>query len=207
MLKTIEETFKKLNSELFSGQLRVPNIQVDVSRKYIMRWEVAGNFLYIGAPFAKAQPLTVMEALVHEMLHMQNHMNGITDVKANQYHNTKFLKSALALGFYVRRHPSQRWSITTVHMPSAGCHKPDTEQNKKLSDVLENINICPSRLEKDIAFVKQTLVDSKPAKSFFLKYQCNCPPPHNSIRSGRRPDSPHAPDILCRKCQGVFSCV
>lgn len=207
MLKTIEEAYKKLNDKLFGSRLPLPNIQVDISRKYVMRWELAGNFLYIGAPFAKATTLGVLEALVHEMIHIENHQKEITDVKANQYHNSKFLKSALAIGFFVRRHPSQRWSLTTAHMPSASCHKPDSEQNKKLLAVLESINFCPKNLEKDINFVMATLKDSKPTKSFFLKYECKCPPPHNSIRSGRRPDSPNALDILCRKCQAVFQCV
>lgn len=207
MLKTIEEAFGKLNKQLFKGQLPLPNITVDVTRNYIMRWDAAGNFLYIGAPFAKANSMVVLEAMVHEMLHVDNHAKGIIDVKANQYHNNRFLKSALNVGFYVRRHKSQRWSLTSVNMPNVICHKPDTDQNKKLLLALNSIDICPDRFENDIDFVRNTLKASKPSKSFFLKYQCKCPPPYNSIRSGRRPDSRNAVRAICEYCNSRYVCV
>jgi hypothetical protein len=47
------------------------------------------------------------------------------------------------------------------------------------------------------------LRDNRP-KQCFLKYICQCSPPHNSIRSGRRPNGPHALHIQCLMCGANF---
>lgn len=42
---------------------------------------------------------------------------------------------------------------------------------------------------------------------YFMKYQCKCKPPHNSIRSGCRPDGPNRLNIICKDCGQPFTCV
>ncbi len=45
-----------------------------------------------------ASPAELLSTLLHEVAHSINHMNGINDCSANQYHNAKFKKQAEALG-------------------------------------------------------------------------------------------------------------
>jgi len=40
----------------------------------------------------------ILSTLLHEVAHSMNHMNGIKDCSANQYHNAKFKSQAEALG-------------------------------------------------------------------------------------------------------------
>ena len=43
-------------------------------------------------------PAELLSTLLHEVAHSMNHMNGIVDCSANQYHNAKFKTQAEALG-------------------------------------------------------------------------------------------------------------
>ena len=45
-----------------------------------------------------ASPAELLSTLLHEVAHSINHMNGVQDCSANQYHNAKFKTQAEALG-------------------------------------------------------------------------------------------------------------
>lgn len=209
MISIITQIYNYLNKELFAGSLSSPQIQYRMNRKYAMRWESETNILHIGADFIDLNLINTGIFLIHEMVHILNKNKNIVDVSANQYHKLEFASVAANLGFYVLRHKTQGWSITQTNIPSSLKEDhidPVPEKLNKLIFVLKNIPVSVKNFEKQMKNFIDLRNQSKPIKSFFLKYQCQCPPPYNSIRSGRRPDSPNAPEVFCKKCQSDFVC-
>lgn len=206
MKTTLNQMFGHLNRELFEGKLSQPTIEFSLNRPFVIRWEVKGNILHIGRGIVRCDFNELAVELVHEMIHIFNNMRGIEDQARNQYHNKYFMESALNFGFYVQQHKRHGWSITTIHRPSSQAilYTPNLGTSSRLVHTLKNLSEFVINYKNELSMVHSLIKDAKPAKCYFLKYCCQCPPPYNSIRSGRRPDSKNALDILCNKCGEPF---
>ena len=154
----------------------------------------------------KALPLSFL----HELIHIFNKQSEIVDV-AGHYHNKKFLKAALDAGLYVIKTKAQGWAVTSLVYPRNVIHKdcihrPDKNKLERRITAFSHLEINSS-IFKDACKEIKAYISDKSTKTFFLKYECNCPAPHNSIRSGRRPDGKNALNIICQVCNSKFHCV
>lgn len=204
--------FRILNERLFDGKIQEVPVVIQVKKKVSIRYLHDIESLVIGADFTKLECDDIPGVLLHEMIHIFNHQQGTTDVTTNQYHNNSFLKVAINVGLVVIKHKTQGWAITSTVIPRNVVEKdfivkPNKDAGTKLQQTFEEIKLDKAVFKKGRTEVKQKIEAEKPAKTYFLKYVCNCPPPHNSIRSGRRPDGPNALNILCMNCRSKFECV
>jgi hypothetical protein len=209
----MQEAYQTINKGLFGGVLAPVNFSVLPKRKFTIKFVHEENAIVIGGEFSKLDRADILPQLLHEMVHVYNAQKGIEDVTANQYHTIKyFLPVALSVGLVAIKHKSQGWSITSAVPPrnvveKEFVRKPDDATIQKRDGVFGNILFDKTLIVKTQEEIKKRADDSKPAKTFFLKYTCNCPPPHNSIRSGRRPDGVNALNIVCMNCRSRFICV
>jgi len=210
MKQLLHKMFNHYNQTLFSGALKSPDIEIDLTRKFAMR--LIDNTIWVGVEIPAATAFDLHSMLIHEMVHVHNAELGLEDVGINQYHNRNFSNKCVDLGFYVIRHGTQGWSLNTVipvrNITNKGMVKePDPANRNLLLQAIESCQIDRNEFSAAIASVNSLIAGMKPAKTFFLKYVCRCPEPHNSIRSGRRPDGRNALDITCNRCNCSFTCV
>lgn len=216
IVSELERVYSILNEKLFGNKLKPVKIVVARSqdypkRKVALRYFSETATLVVGSEFPKLEYADLPTAMLHEMIHIYNHQNGTIDCTTNQYHNKAFLSAALAAGLVVIKHKTQGWSITTTIYPrnvvaKDYISKPQKDATARREDAFACLKIDKAILKEAKADIRQKAKEEKPSKTFFLKYVCNCPPPHNSIRSGRRPDGPNALNIQCQNCHSTFVC-
>jgi len=207
-----KDLFVLLNQKLFDAGLSTPDFQLDVSKKFGLRWNSDSNILLFGSEFHKFSMYDFIVNLIHEMIHIKNHSQRIVDVSVNQYHNKFFLREAIQLGFHVIRHKTQGWCVLSTFAPrnivDVDFYKsPTNAACNRLHGFLSQQKFNRTFFFEAVSSIKQAVDSIKPAKLFFLKYECKCPAPHNSVRSGRRPDSPNALNAFCKICNSDFICV
>jgi len=212
IVSQLEGAYEVLNQAIFEGKLTPVPIVIQPKKKVSLRWMPDIDSLVIGADFPKLLHSEIPGLLLHEMIHVANHQRGLTDVTTNQYHNKNFLLGALAVGLVVIKHKTQGWAITSTVYPRNVVEKvfikrPNKEAIKRRDDAFDLVKIDKAAFKTGRADIRDRTKAEKPPKTYFLKYQCNCPPPHNSIRSGRRPDGPNALNIQCLNCRSQFECV
>jgi hypothetical protein len=202
--------FSFLNQNLFNSSLCFSLIEIDADNEFIFNWKKSNNSIVVGSGFANAEISDIYSALIHEMIHMDNNRNLLEDVNINAYHNKFFWRLAVKLGLVVSKNKNQGWSETTLKVPDEFVKvqiKINKEKNTILIDLLSQLKINNEIIENNKNMIKNIFVNRKQSRTYFLKYECECPPPYNSIRSGRRPDGPNAPVIICDKCKCNFTCV
>lgn len=208
-LKSLHVSFEILNKELFGNKLKFVPCLLQRKKKVTLKYETKDKVLYIGSLITDLDELEIPAILLHEMVHICNDQNDLCDVTINQYHNKHFAKLALKVGFYVIKHRTQGWGITTTVLPrniidSSNLLTPDSKTIEKRNSSFGKLKFDEfAELKKYIA-EKASL--EKPAKAFQLKYVCKCSPPHNSIRSGRRPEGNNPLRIICEDCKAYFVC-
>jgi hypothetical protein len=207
VIDLIKKIFADLNQFCFSNKIIMPEFQLDVVRKFNFRWISDDEVLCIGSASIDMNKREICVAMLHEMIHMYNYSLRIQDVNENQYHNKKFMNMAINLGLGIFKDKNQGWSITTLDQSNDKDVKIDIAKNKELINYIEKINIDTHKLSLDYNAMRESIASLKPSKVFFLKYECRCPAPFNSIRSGRRPDGNNAPEITCERCKSKFTCV
>jgi len=90
-------------------------------------------------------PNDVLETLLHEMAHLKNAQNGVSDCTATQYHNKDFKKADETFGLTVSRMKGKGWATTALNQ--AGKDAIELLQPKK---ELYNITRTPPlKLKKD----------------------------------------------------------
>jgi hypothetical protein len=210
MIASINSIFSIFNRLFFDSNLSAPEIIVDVSKKVSLRWQSDENIIVMGSGFVNINKEIICVNLLHEMIHLSNYKNKVIDVNDNQYHNSKFMKLAVKCGLVVYKDKNQGWSNTTLEIDNSFSTKDfkiELDKNQNLKSIISNIHIDNELLNENEKSLVLAINNLKPSKIFFLKYECSCPPPHNSIRSGRRPDGSNAPDIICDRCKTKFNCV
>lgn len=208
----VKRAFNILNENLFDGKLEEVSVSIQPKKKHALKWMSDIKSLIIGGDFIKLEFNEILGTLLHEMIHIMNFQRGISDVTINQYHNKHFLEYALKVGFVVIKHKTQGWSITTTIYPRnvVECFhvkKPNKDSINLRNQIFNLIDLKKSVIKHGNVEIRNFVRDEKPTKTFFLKYQCNCLPPHNSFRSGRRPDGLNRLNVQCLDCSSKFECV
>lgn len=212
LIAELEQAFQVINEVLFEGKLKPVPIVVQTKRKVSLRWSPDSESIIIGSDFPKLEYAEIPGVFLHELIHVANHQRGVVDVTTNQYHNKHFLECALQVGLVVIKHKTQGWAITSTVFPRnvverVFIKRPNKDAVTRRDTAFGKLNIDKAAYRGGRAEVRERIKQEKPPKTYFLKYQCNCPPPHNSIRSGRRPDGPNALNIQCLNCRSQFECV
>lgn len=202
----LENLFSQLNEGFFGGELPIPTHVVHPEKKVVFKFTSNSYTIWIGSKFSDSKQDIVLFYL-HEMIHIWNMKHRTVDCTSNQYHNKRFLEKALECGLYVARHKTQGWS--RVSWDSIKAKKIDLCVPKQAAIDKRKQIVSAIKVNNDIIgdaqdTLRGLLFCNKP-KQCFLKYACKCPAPHNSIRSGRRPDGPNALSIKCEKCGEVFT--
>lgn len=154
----------------------------------------------IGSGLLNAQPVEVLDDLLHVMIHLENNQFGVVDFTDNQYHRREFSDKALDFGLMLVWHKTRGWGITTSNTSkvSGKVRYPDPQKNKRLLECYAKI------AEVKLDGLKNELSKCcKSHKVFQLKYVCGCKPPV-IIRSGRRPDGPNPLNVVCEICKTKF---
>jgi hypothetical protein len=206
IVQEVERVFDIVNKQMFGSRLVTPTITVQLEKKVVFRFTPESYHMLIGSKFAEASIKELEEALLHEMIHISNHTDGVVDCTSNQYHNKRFLSAALEAGMFVARHKTQGWGVTTFEPVNGteGLLEPKTNQLRKRQRVFSKVNFKEKIVTEAQRRMKIKLEANRERKVCFLKYVCKCKPPHNSIRSGRRPDGKNALDIHCNICDSDF---
>ena len=236
LVQELERIFSHLNRGLFDSRLRLPTHIIQPEKKVVFRFVPDSYHILIGSEFAdlknwerpkrgkcrgvKRTAIEIMlQEYLHEMCHVYNFATDEIDCTSNQYHNKNFRGVALNAGFYVLKHKTQGCSITKFDLPVATsptglrvvdnktCWAPISAARKKLTSVLESLRVSEEVISNSRTEIRGLISANGPRKVCFLKYECNCPLPHNSVRSGRRPDGDNAPHIRCEDCGALFKCV
>jgi len=212
LIAELERIFDVLNQALFGGKLEPVNFALQPKKKVSLRWMPDIEGMVVGADFSKLEYGEILAAMLHEMIHVANQQKGLPDVTTNQYHNKNFLQAALEVGLVVIKHKTQGWAITSTVYPRnvverVFIKRPNKDAVRRRNDAFDSITMDKAILKAGRADIRERIKSQKPTKTYFLKYQCNCQPPHNSIRSGRRPDGPNALNIQCLNCRSQFECV
>lgn len=205
VVQEVESAFQLVNKEMFGNRLRIPTITLQLEKKVIFRFTPESYHMLIGSRFATANIKEIEEHLLHEMVHVSNHTDGVVDCTSNQYHNKRFLAAALEAGLYVCRHKTQGWGVTRFD--------PDDEHEwidpketplKKRQAVFSQTIFDEEVVAESQRRMQKKLEENASRKVCFLKYVCQCPAPHNSIRSGRRPNGSNPLNIHCNICDSDF---
>lgn len=210
MKQLLQKMFNHYNKTLFDSVLNIPNFDIDLSRKFPMRF--LDGTIFVGIEIPHASLFDLHHMLIHEMVHVHNSALGNEDVGINQYHNKFFFAKCLELGFFVVRHGTQGWCLNTI-IPvrnianKSAVKNPDHTARERLIKAVSSCNIDRTEYNLAINNIRREVDGLRPVKTYFLKYVCRCPEPHNSIRSGRRPDGRNALDITCNRCNCAFTCV
>ena len=205
MINFLLKTFDHLNSCLFEAKLATPLFEVKIDRDDIFYF-VKPNTIQIGSAFCAISLNQVIDELLHCMIHIRNHQEKLPDHTVNQYHNQHFANVALGIGMTVQKQKSRGWSLVSVssYIGPNDFLTPDTTKQKNLHKIVSTIKLsdkgfCNFQTEIRNGF------KANPKRQFLLKYTCSCHPPHNTIRSGRRPDGAHPLNVTCNICGQKFS--
>jgi hypothetical protein len=201
-----QKIYDCFNRRLFSNRLPQVAVRVDLrQKKSTVRWDSAD--LVVGLAAAHSEPQEYMADLLHEMVHIACKAEGVIDVR-NKYHNQKFRDRALEVGLAVSRTKALGWGTTSI-----GNDGPQTEDHvtPAVGDLVRLRNAFGAVVVSPACFVELAEASKTTPRQrdgfYTLKYECNCPAPYNSIRSGRRPHGQHPLNVRCLDCQAVFVCV
>ena len=191
LVAELTKVFSVFNRFFFSNTLHEPVFHLQVKKKFSIRWVVDIKAFVIGGDFIKTKKDEIPDIILHEMIHAFNSQNNIVDVTLNQYHNKSIT---------TRSYPRNATEKLFIKKPKIQAVNLRELAFKDLDLNVENLR----NLKKHI---KDKIKGELPVKNFFLKYECLCPPPHNSVRSGRRPDGPNRLNLVCQDCKAELFCV
>jgi hypothetical protein len=212
-LLIIEQTrkiYQVFNKRLFGSSLPDVKIWADLKKRGTVRFNDTTMDLVIGPGAAALDEQSYMSEVLHEMVHIENRSRGIADV-LHDYHNKKFRERALQVGLVVVKTKALGWGTTVLKVPSDG-HSfvtPPEDAARHRCEVFIDASKKVAKFSEATGELRDAVdAVSRQRDGFYtLKYQCKCPPPYNSIRSGRRPHGPHPLNVRCLNCNSKFVCV
>ncbi len=213
ILMELERAYDTLNEHLFEGRLLKSEFILQPKKRVKLKYVEDSGQIIVGGDLVVVETVALLADLLHQMVHISNAMKGIADcrtTRSTQYHNKHFLNAALDVGLTVNKHPARGWdstTITTMKMKDTGQSRTPTsaaiDRRVRAFDAVSFDKAVLRQAKADIVTAKKT----RRSTLYTLKYQCKCPPPHNSIRSGRRPYGDHPLNIKCENCGSLFVCV
>lgn len=202
LCKSVSLIVDHLNSSIFSNHLGL-NICFSFEKNLSVRFD--SNSLIFGSNIFSLYNEGLILCIFHEMIHAINFKKGKKDLGRNSYHNKEFLKESLSRGAFVIKHKNHGFSILSLEAPrnvvDNNCvfspqYSSFSTFNESVSSILTNFNWVDFYQKRSNFFKKEN--------SF--KYTCSCPPPFNSIRSGRGPNSLNPLNAMCKSCGCLFVC-
>jgi hypothetical protein len=208
-MKIVEETrkvYRVFNERLFASRLPEIEVLVDLKRRGSVRFDAGLAEIVIGPGAGSLDEDGYLCELLHEMVHVDNKAKGVADVR-HDYHNKKFRDAALKVGLAVIKTKALGWGTTTIGQRPKNLVSltPEEQDAGRRVEAFTKTKISAQALTE----LRQTVNSVCRQRDGFytLKYQCKCPPPYNSIRSGRRPHGPHPLNVFCQDCKQMFVCV
>jgi hypothetical protein len=205
LIKELQRAFDVLNAHLFAGNLKMPDFVFIPKKKVVLRYMPDTTQMVLGGDMGVVDVQDFLVHLLHEMVHVSNFSKGVIDCRSNQYHNKEFMQAAVEVGLICVRHRNQGW-VTTTSYKGDNAVTPSSEAVERRVAAFAAVNFDKDVLKQAKSQLTQ-LTKRRRQAIYFLKYECQCPPPHNSIRSGRRPDGDHPLNIKCLECNAKFECV
>ena len=124
----------------------------------------------------------ILGALLHEMVHLYNEINGVKDCsRSGTYHNTRFCKSATEHGLDVEQDGISGWSRTSL-----------TEEAKKIVGDIKapDIRLFRDKVPKYKANKKQT-----------TRFRYKCPGCETVVYAQKEVQ------LICKKCNQEYRCL
>lgn len=204
MIPNLINAYQTFNKELFEDQLPVNDFITNPKRSGIFSFSPPATVAFC-KHFPDVTKQAILDDLIHQMIHIENYQRGIEDHTSNQYHKRNFCTRALEVGLNVGYDSSRGWAITStsVDFNSKKIRRAEKKITKKLVSLYDHIDLS---LDIIVDFQNQLRVEfeNRQLKQYQLKYICSCDPPHNTIRSGRRPDGQRPLDASCNICNAKF---
>lgn len=198
----LKKVFDEFNCSIFGNNL--PNFTLVPKLDRSLSLSFQKDKFFFGPAIFFLSPKEVCLSVFHEMTHAINFKRELIDTGSNSYHNKNFLNEVLHRGLFVIKHKNHGWSLISLEYPrnvtqdgSVRC--PST---KKLDKAQSVFNSILSNLDWPTFYSHKFSPANK--KEYTYKYTCSCPPPFNSIRSGRGPKSPNPPRAICFYCGEEF---
>ena len=177
MVECFENVFSKLNEKFFDGKLpkAVITIQADFTGKAygwcsgLPVWhdkDGGGYFeINISADHLFRPYDEIIGTLLHEMVHLENAMNGVKDTsRAGTYHNEKYKNLAVIRGLNCEKGEKYGWHKTSL--------------NDDAKAFVETLDLTDFEIQRDAWKAKAV---KKKAKQAVIKYECPCC--GNSVRA------------------------
>lgn len=108
---TFENLYQQLSEALYETPLPQPRFEKNLGRKFVFHYR-SPNIVEIGGLAITAKRIQILDDMAHVLVHVVNHMQGVQDHTANQYHKHEFRDAALAIGLIVACHPTRGWGLT-----------------------------------------------------------------------------------------------
>lgn len=204
IIGSFERLFDYLNDKLFEKSLTLPVFSMKDATRFAFRYIPQTHGMVIGRKaFREDFELTAVD-LIREMIHESNYLNGVvssSSINNRQYYTRQFASLARQVGFYVVLAPPRGWRTLRLDPVDGDAERLDPEPDDR--DFLR-ATLKRSRAAAAIDFGDHLSGDGKKSRRYQLKYICGCKPPHNAIRSGRRPDGRYPLHITCDLCHKSF---
>lgn len=209
-LRQLEIIFVFINKNLYCGKLILPDFIVMTDKKVNFKFDDETYSIIVGSKFTQENCLS---NFLHEIVHVVNYNASTCDTSSNQYHNKKFLSTALEMGLIVEFVENRGWEKVTIPIATYLVENAtDTDKIKipsinnadRLIKCLQSISIDED-LFIEAANELGRISVSTTSRVYQIKYVCKCAAPYNSIRSGRRTDGENPLKIKCLVCNSMFT--
>lgn len=203
MISALRQAYAVFSRELFNAEFPVVEFVFSASRKHILFFREP-NTIEIGNGVVNANGRQVLDALLHQMVHIHNFVTNHQDISNHCYHKSCFCEIATRVGLIVVFRKNTGWSNTTSDsnevLSEANSKHPNIESAQKLEIAYERVSIRPDVLSECQQFFHS---ESKGTRQYQFKYICQCDPP-TIVRVGRRPDGVRPLLATCDYCGSKF---
>lgn len=107
--------------------------------------EVTIDELNLTAEALHREPKYVLETLLHEMAHLKNAQEDISDCTSTQYHNEHFKKTAEFFGLVVDRLKGKGWAKTSLDLKATDA----IEKLQPKVEIYQIVRTPPTKPKKD----------------------------------------------------------
>ena len=188
----LERLFDAFNKELYAGKLPFPAITIQTTGNrnaygwfWAETWESEGKKVHelnMSAEYLSRDVEDICETLLHEMVHLYCHENGIHDCK-NNYHNKSFKEACAYIRLNCEKGSRNGFSLTSLS-----------------DDLLKLVRSVRPKKSAFKVFRSASIGPKRQAGSKLKKY--SCPGCLQNVRVGTLPEN--FPGIICAECDEEY---